>query len=120
MQSMKSVVVMGALALGACTEDLELRLCNRSSFALGEVEASEFKGVNLVAGECTEFRPASGRSWPTECVSATVGGGEALHWCPLDQLGATTLPGGRWTYEIMVEGSGNTHGISMRAVEDDD
>lgn len=120
MQSMKAVVVMWALALGACTEGLELRLCNRSSYALGEVEASEFKGVNLVAGECSEYRSASGRSWPTECVRATIGGGEELSWCPLDQLGATPLPGGRWTYEIMVEGSGNTHGIWMRAVEDDD
>ena len=117
---MKSVVVIGALVLGACTEDLELRVCNRSSYALTEVEASEFKGVNLVAGECTEYRPATGRSYRTECVRATLGGGETLNFCPLDQLGASPLPGGRWSYEISVEGSENAHKIWMSAVEDDD
>jgi hypothetical protein len=120
MQAMKTLVVLGALALGACTEDLELRLCNRSSYALTEVEASEFKGVNLVAGECTEYRPATGRSYPTECVWATLGGGEALMFCPLDQVGASPLPGGRWSYEISVDGPASPHRIWMRAVEDDD
>jgi len=118
MQDMKAVVAMVALALGACTEELDQRLCNQSAFALVDVHAAEFVGVNLAAGECTDYRRATGRSYRYECVFAALGT-ENLQWCPLDQHGESPLPGGRWTYEITIMESFGQHDIRLAAVEDE-
>ena len=115
MESVKVVAL--AFALASCTDSkLEIRVCNRTGYAIAEATAAEFHDLALADGECTESIEPKSPTYGYTGGEFSVGA-DRFTYTPIDILGPP-LSSGRWSYELRIQNY-PMHLVSMNAVEDE-
>ena len=106
------------LALTACTTtDVEVRVCNRTGYAVTMLDASELSGLELADAECSAyFEPEHAAYRYTYAVFMI--GSDRFQWFPIDYVGETPLSHGRWSYELRIHDYATRSG-TVNAVEDE-
>ncbi len=115
---MRFLLASLVLATGcfADSEPVDTRACNDTGFDLDTLEYSSFDEGALPDGACTEYRRADGDVYDYTFLRFTIGADE-FRLQPIDFVGETPLPGGRWSYRFVISDYPN-RGVTLSAVED--
>ncbi len=117
---MELVRIAFVIALAACGgggDDVEVRVCNRTGYAVTKLAASEFIDRSLADGECTEYVEPKHDAYRYTFADFMVGI-DRFAWFPIDYVGETPLSAGRWSYELRIRDYAMRSG-TVNAVEDE-
>jgi hypothetical protein len=115
---MRCLLAVLALTTGCFADSdlVETRACNDTGFDLDTLEYSSFDEGALPDGTCTEYRRAEGDAYDYTFLRFTIGADE-FRLQPIDFVGETPLPGGRWSYRFDISDYAN-RGVTVTAIED--